>query len=155
MGKVPDYTHNYSHIYTLKWFSLLRFRAKSYHDYKVVIYGVGQEHNHVMDWAGCNYHHGRLPDSPVFPDEESAIKWLIEAVEKGTYKEGASFTGHHSGEHFCSKGCNDREISGFDSVFFSSINREHDRKRLLEKVRKATAERKQAVERERKAEEKK
>lgn len=122
MGKWPsDDKMDSSGLYSLQWFEFLKFREKSYGIYKVVIYGVGKWVDHMMDWAGCNFHHGRLPDSPVFANEVEAAKWLKAEVEKGTYKENTTLTGHHSGEHMCRKGCSERTISGLPHYFFSSV----------------------------------
>ena len=136
MGKWPsDDKMDSSGLYSLSWFMLMKFREKSYGVYKVVLYGHGQWVDHIMDWAGCNFHHGRLPDSPVFANEVEAVKWLLAEVEKGTYKEKMTLTGHHSGEHSCRKGCSDREIVGLNAMFFSQKDE------WLKKAEKVFAER--------------
>ena len=103
--------------YKLDWFQIL-----TYHKTRVVIYGEGQWYFHVMDWRGMNMYHGRLPDSPVFDSVEEALEWLEKKVDDGTYKKGNVLTGHHSGEHNCSKGCDDREVDGYGIVSIACVS---------------------------------
>lgn len=93
-------------IYNLKWFELLTYREKRY-----CWYGVGQWWLHLMDWRGCNYYHGRLPNSPVFDTIPEAVYWLKTAVNNGDYYTGMSLHGHSSGESYCPNGCDDREVA--------------------------------------------
>lgn len=90
--------------YDLDWFLLMTYRETSY-----VWYGVGKWSYHLMDWRGCNFHHGRIP-SPVFKQPSEAMKWLIETVDGGRLREGMQLSGHHAGEFACSKGCDRREV---------------------------------------------
>ena len=102
--------------YKLDWFQLM-----TYHRRRVVIYGYGPWYYHVMDWLGMNIFHGRLVDSPVFDDVVSALEWLKTKVDDGTYHKGTVMTGHHAGEHSCSKGCDDREINGYGVVSIACV----------------------------------
>ena len=82
-----------------------------------------------MDWRGCNFFHGRLPLSPVFPNTKEALAWLKFQVGEGVYTDGMILGGHHAGEYTCSMGCNDREIYGFDSIFFHSLKKKKSKKK--------------------------
>ena len=99
-------------------YNLTSFVFLTYHKSRVVIYGYGPWYYHVMDWLGMNIYHGRLKGSPVFEDINQAKEWLLDAVKKGEYKYDMQLTGHHAGEHNCSKGCDDREI---EHISFRSI----------------------------------
>ncbi len=91
--------------YTLNWFEIL-----TYYKTRFVIYGTGPWHNHLMDWLGMNYYHGRLPGSPVFDSVKDAKVWLKFQIKHGAYAKDMTLPGHHAGEHVCSKGCFDREV---------------------------------------------
>ena len=110
MQVVDPYDHfdSMSHSdarYCLSWFEILTYRRERY-----VLYGVGQWYNHMLDWLGMNYYHGRLPGSPVFDTVKDAETWLRFQVKHEAYKDGMTLPGHHSGEYTCSKGCSDREV---------------------------------------------
>ena len=77
--------------YMLDWFQILRFRDNGY-----VIYGHGKWAYHIMDWAGCNFHHGRLPESPVFKKATDVLLWLKKQVLVGKYPENMDCVGHHA-----------------------------------------------------------
>ena len=105
-----DFDYDQQNIYCLEWFELMKYREKYF-----VIYGVGQWWNHLMDWRGCNFYHGRLPKSPVFESEEDAKKWLKFQVENGVYQEKMELTGHHDGDP-CLRGCRKREL---ETIYFT------------------------------------
>ena len=98
-----DVINPYANHYSLKWFLLMKYRKN-----KVVIYGVGQQSSHSMDWRGCNFFHGRLPLSPIFNSKEEAIEWLAFQVQHGVYKEYMTLSGHFASES--DKKEKDREI---------------------------------------------
>ena len=98
--------------YSLQWFSFL-----SFHKDKIVIYGVGQWVDHLMDWAGCNFHHGRI--GPVFKNVIEAYFWLRKEVKEGRITERMTLRGHHSGEYECPHGCGERMI--VDCIYFDAV----------------------------------
>jgi len=104
--------------YKLEWFQIL-----TYYKTRYVIYGFGQWWLHLMDWNGCNFHHGRLPDFPVFETVEDAVDWLTGKVITGEYKEKMILSGHHAGAIKCSKGCDNRRVS---ECTFTDLLKEQD-----------------------------
>ena len=92
--------------YFLTWFELLTFREKRY-----CWYGIGQWVGHMIDWRGCNFFHGRIPDSPTFANTLEAMEWLQKAVDDGEIYKSISFSGHHAGYRSCRKGCDSRRIA--------------------------------------------
>ena len=113
--------------YKLDWFEIL-----TYHKTRYVIYGFGQEAYHLMDWRGCNFCHGRLPNSPVFNSVRDALKWLVKQVEAGKYKTGMRLPGHSIGDETYPQGCDKRIVSitipskrgnliTKDDIFFTDI----------------------------------
>lgn len=113
--------------YKIAWFQI-----KSYHDnflyrdddemddpVQCVVYGTGAHEDHIMDWSGMNYHHGRIPGSPVFKSEEDARAWIIEQCQSGAINSGDIFPGHHSGEYDCCQpGCEERTLYDCDCIYF-------------------------------------
>ena len=92
--------------YSVSWFALLTFRKTRY-----CWYAVGPWIGHMMDWRGLNQFHGRIPDSPTFANTLEATTWLQKAVSEGKLQKHEVFSGHHAGERFCRKGCDDRETA--------------------------------------------
>ena len=105
MKNLEDYDPYQSNLYRLAWFEVLTYRETRF-----VVYGQGQWDGHLMDWAGGNYFHGRVPTSPVFATIEEAVLWLDEQVRLGNLSAGMTLSGHHSGEYGCRKGCDEREV---------------------------------------------
>jgi len=104
------------------WYQILK-----YHKNKFVLYGHGQPSTHIMDWAGCNFHHGRLTGtgydksegldwkvvdvlSPVFDSINDAMDWLVEFQKSGIT--GVDIAGHFSGDNGCEK-CAHRKVKEF------------------------------------------
>ena len=105
MKNLEDYDPYQSNLYRLAWFEVLTYRETRF-----VVYGQGQWDGHLMDWAGGNYFHGRVPTSPVFATIEEAVLWLDEQVRLGNLVEKMTLSGHHAGgDGGCRKGCNARE----------------------------------------------
>jgi len=52
-----------------------------YNNPRYVVYGLGQEDNHVMDWAGCNFHRARVPDGGPFKTFAEAKKFIRNECE--------------------------------------------------------------------------
>jgi hypothetical protein len=120
---IVDCFHGQSYkstCYKLAWFQIL-----TYFKHKYVIYGHGQWAGHIMDWAGCNYMHGRLPCSPVFLSVTDAYEWLSRHAEEKVYQKGDIFAGHHAGEYGCSQGCDDRTV--VKALFFRPPQDELDK----------------------------
>lgn len=107
MKTLDDYDPYQTNLYRLEWFEVLTFRETRF-----VVYGTGAWDGHLMDWAGCNFFHGRVPTSPVFKTIEEAVLWLDEQVRLGNLNTGMTLSGHHSGEYECRKGCDTREVLG-------------------------------------------
>jgi hypothetical protein len=105
--------YSYEQGYTLAWLEVL-----TYHRKRFVLYGVGQWVGHIMDWRGCNFHHGRLPGTPVFDSKDDAVRWARLAVVAKWLYEGAHLSGHHAGEYRCPKGCTARSVA---TVHFSDL----------------------------------
>lgn len=121
-----------SNEFRLKWLEVLDYRVNPITGRgRFVLYGVGQWVNHVMDWRGCNFFHGRIKGSPTFATVEEALRWAREASRSGFIAEGMRLRGHHSGEGSCLKGCEDREQL---TVFFSSLKDEAKFEEALAKV---------------------
>lgn len=99
--------------YDLQWFQVMTFRKTRF-----VLYGEGQWEDHIMDWQGCNYWHGRIPESPVFDSVDQAVEWARSAVAEGKLERGMILPGHHSGVQLCSKGCSAREAK---AVYFADL----------------------------------
>jgi hypothetical protein len=111
----------YNTDYDLSWLKILRFRES-----KFVVYGVGQWAYHVMDWRGCNFFHGRIPDSPTFSTPEEAVSWIAKEIKAGRIYEGKVLQGHHAGEFNCPKGCDEREVSGFEQILISRFDNQKE-----------------------------
>lgn len=107
----------YENEYSIQWFDLLTFRDSRY-----CWYAHGKWVGHLMDWRGCNFHHGRVPGSPTFATIPEALRWLQTEIANGRIRRGMVFSGHHSGEGLCSKGCDDREVAHL-SVFRNGLHR--------------------------------
>jgi len=102
-----------SNEYNLSWFELMKYHERKNGTYRVVIYGVGHWINHIMDWAGCNFFHGRLPNSPIFDTPAAAAHWLKDVWEPNQndyLNSDGGYSGHHAGAYKCLKGCNQRTI---------------------------------------------
>jgi hypothetical protein len=97
------------------WYEILTYRKTKY-----VIYGFGQPSTHIMDWSGCNFHHGRLNgyaykisdkkyvqiESPVFESIDDALDWLVQFNKEYN---GVEISGHFAGDFGCSQ-CKKRII---------------------------------------------
>lgn len=117
-------------VYNLEWFEIMTYRGTKY-----VLHGVGQHYMHIMDWRGCNFFHGRLPFSPVFPTIRDALRWLWATWKRGYWQEKTELIGCHSSPNRCY----DREcltihmstlskiesLDEIDTVFAKEISR-HD-----------------------------
>lgn len=122
--------------YGVKNFVLMLTTSRLTERSRFVWYGQGQWSGHIMDWAGCNFHHGRLlvtnpktgkgERAPVFDCAEDAVDWLIANYDNIPGEQA----GHRSGEHECRKGCDEREASGwlYDSVILDELDRRAGRK---------------------------
>jgi len=110
------------YAYNLSWFELL-----SFHEDRIVIFGMGHWEHHIMDWLGCNYWHGRLPKSPIFDSVKDAKDWLKFQVNMGVYYDGMTLSGHHAGNSHCRQ-CNrdetkpKRELN--ITIYFSGLKRD-------------------------------
>jgi hypothetical protein len=105
MKNLDNYDPYQTNLYRVSWFQVLTFRETRF-----VVYGQGQWNGHIMDWAGCNFFHGRVPGSPTFATIEDAVLWLDEQARLGNLKDGMTLSGHHSGENRCLKGCDERQV---------------------------------------------
>lgn len=108
--------------FRLKWFELMTYKVGSTIAARFVIYWVGKQSQHLMDWRGCNFHHGRIKGSPVFKTPMEAFDWLQRATAAGFVAEGMHLRGHHSGEYACSKGCDERELQ---TIFFRDLEKKN------------------------------
>ena len=60
-----------------------------------LVYYMGQEDNHIMDWAGCNYRRVKGENQPVFTSLKEAAKW---AERNYAYKMTIPGVGRHVSE---------------------------------------------------------
>jgi hypothetical protein len=78
-----------------------------------------------MDWAGCNFHHGRLPNSPVFKTATEALLWLREKVLGGKYPDHMGCFGHHAGgdSYGAHQKCESRIVPRLEAIHFTDLGK--------------------------------
>jgi len=92
-----------------QWYALLTYKNGT-----LRWFGVGQHVDHGSDWAGMNFHHGRVKNCPAFDTAVEAVQWLWEG--RPNMRRMNRMTGHHAGEFECSKGCDDRKVPGLNTL---------------------------------------
>ena len=117
--------------YTLDWFELLTYRGD-----KIVVYGFGHHYQHMMNWSGCNFWHGRMCTQP-FNTTGEALDWIHEKVSCGEITKGMQLPGHFHGDNDCVRGCSERLIEDIPLSLSTGKWPKKELKRLKELYRVA------------------
>ena len=139
----------------MEFFEVRRLRSGGF-----VVFGMGHHEDHMMDWAGLNMHHGRLPrfeggsivegkrredaywfhrtravPSSTFATAEEARAWLVDLVARGWVKKGLILGGHHAGDDGC-RTCTSMRVSELLSTADLEKEVKARERALREKARK-------------------
>lgn len=114
-------------------FVLNGFQLLFYRNDRFVLFGCGTQVAHTLSWTGSNYHHGRLPFSPVFNTPIEAIEWLWATWKRGYWQKDDELTGHHRSEQGCIRGCDNRELIEIDYWDLEKIQKTSDIRTVMGK----------------------